>query len=523
MAKRVTDDFGMRPDVEYFHGDMDYIRSYFDHERFAHPNAFSLDDITWNDLDMDRVFRRVNRGRTLSGEQALYHLLRTPATDAAEWTRRRDLIHLTEDESRRKRVSPILSKLGCVRRAGPCTPDEHIARRSYLALYIALALLLPLAIASFAFLGQNAILVIFCVIIVNSMMHEIMKRHLAGDLDAVNYMVSLARAVKRLKKLNDKALDAHLAPAYDALSRMKTVLRVGFAVPADAGGNPSDLLLTLTLFDLIAYERLKRVFFRQHDDVLALHDALGRLDAAISIASWRQTLPVWCEPEIVFSPNALRGLSIEGMVHPLLEHPVANDVSAARSLLVTGSNASGKSTYLKAATLCAVLAQSACTCPAKAYSAPAFLIFTSMTLKDDLLAGESYYIAEMRAIKRILDHLNGPLPVLCAVDEVLRGTNTVERIAASCEILTALDRTGALCVAATHDAELCDLLGNQYENLHFEERIEDGRMLFDYRVRPGKTTTRNAINLLGLIGLDESIVDGAHARAQRYEETGLWS
>ena len=283
------------------------------------------------------------------------------------------------------------------------------------------------------------------------------------------------------------------------------------------------MTLFRSLLDLIAFERLKRIFLRQREDVLALHDALGRVDAAISVASWRRTLPVWAEPELDFSQNAPRAVNAEGIVHPLLDHPVPNDLCAARSLLVTGSNASGKSTYLKAVMLCALLGQSVCACPASAYRAPAFLIFTSMTLKDDLLAGESYYIAEMRAVKRILDHLNGPLPVLCAVDEVLRGTNTVERIAASCEILAALDRAGALCVAATHDIELCGLLNGQYENMHFEERIEDGRMLFDYRIRPGKAVTRNAISLLKVIGLDQAIIDGAHARAERYLETGLWS
>ena len=257
--------------------------------------------------------------------------------------------------------------------------------------------------------------------------------------------------------------------------------------------------------------------------MLLLHDALGRLDAALSIASWRRTLTDWCEPEIDFSPDAPRAADISGIVHPLLPHPVANDLITRRSLLLTGSNASGKSTYLKAAALCALLAQATCTAPARSYRAPACLIYTSMTVSDDLIAGESYYMAEMRALKRILDAAKAGRPLLCAVDEVLRGTNTVERIAASAEILLALDRAGTLCIAATHDIELCGLLARRYECMHFEERIQDGVMLFDYRLRPGPATTRNAIELLALIGLDKSIIDAAHARARRYLETGLWS
>lgn len=190
-------------------------------------------------------------------------------------------------------------------------------------------------------------------------------------------------------------------------------------------------------------------------------------------------------------------------------------------MLITGSNASGKSTYLKTAALTALLAQSICTAPARRYEAGAFRIYSSMALSDDLLAGESYYIVETRSLKRIVDS-TGDGPVLCVIDEVLRGTNTVERIAASCEVLRALAADGALCLAATHDIELCGLLEPAYALYHFEERIEGREMVFDYRLRAGKATSRNAIDLLRLIGFDEAIVDRAHARANAYMETGAW-
>ena len=516
--------FGQNPDIDYFHGDMDYIRSYHEHMRAARPDVFALDDITWNDLDMDRVFRRINRGRTTSGEQALYRLLREPALDEAEWRKRRDMVSLMSQEEPRGRAEAILAGLGCVRRAGPCA--SFPARRGALgrlALCALLALLLPLSFLSLALLGENGVLVVLAVVIVNSFTHETMKKRLAGELDAVNYMVAMVRVTRRFRRLNDVRLNAFLAEAYDALGRLKHILRVGFAMPAAVDGSPIDLLLTVTLLDMIAFERLRRAFLCQQDDVLILHEALGRLDAAISIASFRETLPYWCEPDIRFEPDAPRRVEAEAIGHPLLSHPVPNDLTLAQPLLITGSNASGKSTYLRTAALCALLAQAVCTAPARSYRAPACRLFTSMTLSDDLIAGESYYMAEMRAIKRIMDAASGGQIVLCAVDEVLRGTNTVERVAASCEILLALERAGALCLAATHDVELCALLADRYVNMHFEERLEAGKMLFDYRVRPGGATTRNAIDLLALIGLEQSIVDAAHARAARYLKTGKWA
>ena len=146
-----------------------------------------------------------------------------------------------------------------------------------------------------------------------------------------------------------------------------------------------------------------------------------------------------------------------------------------------------------------------------------------MALSDNLLAGESYYIAEIKSIKRILDEQKKEGFVLCALDEVLRGTNTIERIAASKEILNALDRSRTLCLAATHDAELCLLTGEQYQLAHFEETITEDAICFDYKLKKGPANTRNAIHLLKMLGFDHSIVEAAHKRADYYIKTGKWT
>lgn len=96
-----------------------------------------------------------------------------------------------------------------------------------------------------------------------------------------------------------------------------------------------------------------------------------------------------------------------------------------------------------------------------------------MALRDDLSSQESYYIAEIRSLKRILDAVGEEYPVLCFVDEVLRGTNTVERIAASSQILESLASENVICFAATHDIELTYILEGVYENYHFSEEIDE--------------------------------------------------
>ena len=289
----------------------------------------------------------------------------------------------------------------------------------------------------------------------------------------------------------------------------------------DSGG-AADAFLTVTLLDLISYEFLKHRLGSRHDDVFAVHEQLGRLDAAISIASYRASLDHRADPVLHCERGGKRFLHGEGLRHPLLRDPVPNDCAADRPMLITGSNASGKSTYLKTVALAALLAQSIGTVPADSYEAGVFRIFSSMALRDDLMAGESSYVAEIRSLKRILDAAGEGDAVLCVVDEVLRGTNTVERIAASAELLRAMADAGVLCFAATHDGELCELLQDCCDLYHFEEQLGEEGMAFDYRLRAGRNTSRNAIRLLSRLGFDPALVDRADKRASRYLETGAW-
>lgn len=523
LKQRLARRFGTKPDPFYFHGDMEYIRAYYDFRRDQDPGAFLLDEITWNDLEMDRIFQRINPALSTSGEQYLYYMLRSPAVDRETYEARKALIDFAaENPALRLNVQVILARLGCTRRADLCrafSPSRHGFGR--LILYCFLLLLVPAALVSAVLLPHYGLLLLFAVLALNGIVHEFGKRGVQGDFDTVNYTVSMIFALHRIRKLRDPGLDSLLQEAYESLDRLHAVLRTGGISTVSDNGSAGDLITTLLLLDLIAYEFLKNKLGRCHKDVFTVHEALGKLDAAIAIASYRQSAAVFTEPKLDFSPGPSY-IHAQEVVHPLLDSAVANDLNTAQPILITGSNASGKSTYLKTAALCAVMAQSICTCTTRSYEARAFRIFSSMALQDDLSAGESYYIVETRSLKRILDALPGTPPVLCVIDEVLRGTNTVERIAASSAILQSLSDAGALCLAATHDTELCSLLEGRFSLYHFEEQVGEGEMLFDYRIRPGRAVSRNAINLLKLMGFDEAIVREAHGRANRYLETGVW-
>lgn len=525
LKDRLRATFGKVPDPFYFDGDMNAIRAYYDYRRDNDLDEFLVDEITWHDLDLDRIFKRINPKRCTSGEQYLYYMLRSPAVDAAQYAQRKQLIDYAQaDPERRLKAEAILARMGCSRRADLCrafSPARHGI--GLLLVYLVFVLLL-IGTGVYAAFGSGVerFYPLMGALLLNFYIHEFGKRRSQRDYDTVNYVVNMIFAMRRLRKLRDPALDAQMQPAYESLDRLHAVIRTGGISTGMDSGGLQDVILTFTLLDLITFEFLKNKLGRCHDDVFTIHEYLGRLDAAISIASYRASVERYQEPILHFGQENRRFVNAEALVHPLLSDPVANDCVAERSILITGSNASGKSTYLKTVVLAALMAQSICTVLAERYEATAFRIYSSMALQDDLLAGESYYIVETKSLKRILDAAGEGFPILCVVDEVLRGTNTVERIAASSEVLQAMADDGLLCLAATHDIELCELLQGSFDLYHFEEQVGENEILFDYVIRAGKATSRNAINLLQLIGFDRSIVERAHQSANRYLETGEW-
>ena len=277
-----------------------------------------------------------------------------------------------------------------------------------------------------------------------------------------------------------------------------------------------DYVRMITHVDLIAY-KIKISKIREHaDELLGLYKDIGKLDATIAVASY--LIPRGhCRADIgesyVIKADKLR--------HPLVKDCVSNDVSFERGVLITGSNASGKSTFLKSVGISTLFAQSMGFAFADRFETGPFKIFTSMALADDILKGESYYVVEARSIKRICDAAEEG-GILCIIDEVLRGTNTVERIAASSRILGSLCRKSVICLAATHDLELTRLLDDVMDLYHFTEEISEENVVFPFVIQKGVSDKTNAIRLLAMLGFDKDIVSSAQLLVDDYKETGRW-
>ena len=350
------------------------------------------------------------------------------------------------------------------------------------------------------------------------------KGEIAPYFSAISYLIRmLAHGEQLSKESHEKVLEHY----YEILQKNSSDLKnFRKGAPVVSSENPTGDMMSFFLdyvrilfhTDLIRFNLMLTEFFKKKEQIVEVFEIVGFLDAMCAIASFREMLPVYCIPE--FS-NETKYHAKE-LYHPFLKEPVPANMIAKKSVLITGSNASGKSTFIKSAAMNAILAQTIHTVCAKEYQSSFFKVMTSMALTDNLFTNESYYIAEIKSLQRILQETNGTIPVFGFVDEVLRGTNTVERIAASSQILATLSQSNALMFAATHDIELTYMLEELFENYHFEEQIKDKEILFDYKLKIGRATTQNAIALLRLLGYPEEITKRAKDIAMKFLSEGEW-
>lgn len=533
FIQSLYDGFGMPPERKYTPENSAHIPGYYK----RHPEEGQLDEITWNDLNMDEIFRRMNYTHSATGEEYLYYLLHS-AGQSKEALERFESVTawFAEHDDERVRVQFCMHEMGYT---GKYSLYDYIENLDYLGqrsntkhylmngLFIPFILLAPFRL-TIALLGI-AVLGVWQIV---SYFKD--KREIEPYITSFAYVMRLIAACEKLCNMDLSICDGELDRMRECIRKMKGIRRGSFwvftASDSRTSGNPLELIMDYLRMifhvDLMIFNKMLRqlrLHLAEADELITL---AGYLESAASVSAFRASLTEgWCVPELAESGTqggAALSLEMEQGYHPLLAQPVKNSVRAGRGVLLTGSNASGKSTFLKTVAVNAILAQTVHTCAAAGYRAPLYAVYSSMALRDDIQSGESYYIVEIKALKRILDAAGGVKPVLCFVDEVLRGTNTVERIAASTQILKSLTGGQVLCFAATHDIELTELLRESYDNYHFEEEIRDGDISFAYRLLPGKASSRNAIRLLEIMGYAPEVTERAFESARRFLESGVW-
>lgn len=235
--------------------------------------------------------------------------------------------------------------------------------------------------------------------------------------------------------------------------------------------------------------------------------AVGEFEALGSLAGYAYEHPSDPFPELVESETLFEG---EGLGHPLIPESrnVRTDLNLSDApcvLIVSGSNMSGKSTLLRTVGVNTVLALAGAPVRAGRLRLSPLQVGASIRIQDSLQAGASRFYAEITRLRQIVDLTAGPLPVLFLLDEILHGTNSHDRRIGAEGVVRGLLERGAIGLVTTHDlalARIADELATRAANVHFEDRLEGGKMTFDYLLRPGVVQRSNALELMRSVGLE---------------------
>lgn len=512
---QIENQFGQIPDMER-EIDWSRIRVYRKTQK-----GREVDEITWSDLSMNLIFCRINQCSSAAGEEILYDLLHDTGQSAEKREAFGRLIRYYQDnEDRRKKAQYKLIKMG-KKEAVYYIPEyirtltvSHIGSLFlYRLLQIGMAagiLLMPL--------NPQFGMVSAAIALFNLSFYAVMKMKHEQELNMMDLMVLIMGIGNELVKEQctgekQQEFEEMLGGFQKFGKRAGNVGAMRAASRTSEHGMLLDYLLGITLWQLTSYEKNICWLEENQDRYMQLYVQIGLLDAAISVAAFRKSLPFYCEPS--FSGSKTHRMEMEEIYHPLLADPVCNSMEWERNCIVTGSNASGKSTFIKTVAVNTILAQTVCTCTAKRFEMFPAAVMTSMAVRDDIMSGDSYFIREMKYLKRMIEALSEERAALCIIDEILRGTNTKERIASSKAILDYLERQNCLVMVASHDFELTVLMEGIYDNYHFTEQIKEDDIYFDYKLHSGAVSSGNAIRLLEFMKFPEEIVREAENVAER--------
>jgi DNA mismatch repair ATPase MutS len=261
----------------------------------------------------------------------------------------------------------------------------------------------------------------------------------------------------------------------------------------------------LLLFDLHVACRLEDWRRISGASVARWLEAVGEIEALGSLANYCHGRPDHVFPEFVAESPCFEA---DSLGHPLLQSAVTNDVAITgplQVLIVSGSNMSGKSTFLRTVGVNAVLAQAGGPVFATRLRLSPFSVAASIRILDSLREGRSGFYAEILRLKQIMDTAQDRGPALFLIDEFLHGTNSHDRLVGASAIVRGLVDRGAIGLITTHDLALTNIaasLDSRALNVHFQDYVENGRLHYDYKMRPGVVARSNAIELMRSIGLD---------------------
>lgn len=485
------------------------------------PTDSQVDDQTWYDLALHKVFDQLNYTQSSIGAEALYQKMRLLTFQPDDSLRELEEFFERQPDLR-LRVQVIMNQLGKKNHnmarsivANPGNQDSRI----YLSLYIFLACLPVLSLFFLPFFKIQAFSVLIASVTFNIIFSSIRNWSNKTRLDQVSYLVRLFASAEKLSRLALPKQEA-LKQAVQPFKKTKVISSI---LQSPTGNSEMEIILIYLNFLFLIPQIAQVYIYNQvksyQKEAQETINLLGEMEVAISLLRHKRDFELICQPH--FSKEG--GIRGKSLYHPLIANPVVNDVSFEKNMVISGDNASGKSTYLKMVAINCILAQGLGFAYGESFELPYGHVMTSMDVSDDIEVGDSYFITESKTILRMIENLKKPGFHYFFIDELFKGTNTIERIGAGLGIVRWLSGRNCLYMISSHDIELVVASGAVNDNYHFDSRYVDGKIVFDYHIKQGSAVTKNAVNTLKSLHFPSEITLTAQELIEQYEETGKWS
>lgn len=478
------------------------------------------------DLDIfgkGSLFQWINNTNTFTGRNKLAYFFTEPLNNKNDIIRRQEAIaELAENISWRQKfeAEAMIVRQKAHNQAALFSWAEienPFYRKFWLVLTVRILPLITLGLlATDVFISSSLIRLSVPAVILQFLLLRLFGKERSKALKTVYiYEENLKTYYKMLKRFERKKLKSvllhELQESLTGCKKQKAYRQVEkLAKIVDSISNRNNavfiIINILTLWDyqcMIALEQWKMNSGRYLREWFSV---LGEVEALSSLSLIAYDHPDWAVPEI--SENGPL-LSAKSMGHPLLtKNRVVNDLDLrkpASVLLITGSNMSGKSTLLRTAGINLILAYTGCPVCAEFFCCSLMKVFTCMRVSDNLEDNISSFYAELVRIKMIIDAAKEGKPLFFLLDEIFKGTNSHDRHVGAKTVIKQLGRENALGMVSTHDLELAELekeTDGQIKNYHFIEFYSNGKLSFDYKLRTGVSTTRNALYLIKMAGIN---------------------
>lgn len=502
------------------------VRLYLDYLK-EKGNSNFISDKTSYDLNFDELFNHLDFTTSKVGQQYFYAKLHeiklSPYSNEHEAITKR-FIEDTNLASQTEKQLKKLSKNEAYNIISLFTKELPKASKLYLFL-INIFRFFPFIFLVCLFLFQLNFCIYLLVIslLVNTIIHFLNKSVQISFEHSIPQLLLLVKCSKGLIGNSDfGSISRNVSLSVDSLqsiSKASSLFKIDRVLMSDVAQLAwliMELLKIATLTEPYLFHKAIRLIEGKQNEIEKLYCFVGEIDSLLTISKIRTSIAYYCLP---FINDKNDKLSFTDLYHPLIEGCIANSLSIKdKSILLTGSNMSGKSTFIRTVGVNFQLAQNINTCFARQFGIKQPLILQSMiTVTDDLLNNKSLFFEEVLSVKEMLINSDSGQN-LFLLDEIFKGTNTLERIAAAKAVLSKLVKDGNIVFVSTHDIELAELLESEFELYHFCEHIHNNEVKFDFLLKEGKLTAFNAIKILKMNGYSNEIIEEAYNTINQLKE-----